>query len=68
MIEITSSYAYVCKRGRGLSNFVGVKIVVGHMRFIPDGLLMEQGLHNIIGRGQVGALRDIFGMDLKLVV
>ncbi len=29
---------------------------------------MEQGPHNIIGRGQVSLLSDSFGMDLKLVV
>jgi hypothetical protein len=68
VIEITSSNAHVFRSGGDLSRFIGVKIVVGLMWFITDLLLMEQGVDNIIGRGQLCWLRDVFGVDLQLAI
>jgi hypothetical protein len=68
MIKITSSKAYVLQSGGDLSKFVRVKILVWVVRLILDGLLVGQGPNNIIRRGQVGALRDDFGMDLQLTI
>ncbi len=68
MIEITTSNTYILNSGRDLSKFVGVKIVIGLMRFIADGLLAGQGPNNIIRRGHMGELRDFLGVDLQLAV
>jgi hypothetical protein len=51
VIEITSSNALVIRNGGYLSRFVGVRIVVGLMWFIANGLHMEVGADNIIRRG-----------------
>ncbi len=63
MIEITSSNAFILRNGGDLSRIVGVKIVVRLIWFIVDWLLAEQGADNIIGKGQVGSLKDMFGLD-----
>jgi hypothetical protein len=68
MIEITLRNTFVFRNGGDLSRFVGVKIVVGLMRVIADGLLMEHGPNNIIGRGHLGSLRDVFGVDIQSAV
>jgi hypothetical protein len=68
MIEFTSSNAFISKNGGDLSRFVGMKIILELMLFIAVGLLMEQGADNIIGRGQVGLLKDVFGVDLQLAI
>jgi hypothetical protein len=63
IIEITSSNTFIFRNGGDLSRFVGVKIVVGLMRFIADGLLMKQGPNNIIV-----LLRNVFGMDIQSAI
>ncbi len=57
MIKITLSNTIVFRNGGHFSRFVRVKIIVGLMRLIVDGLLMEQGPNTIIGRGHLDLLR-----------
>ncbi len=67
-IEISSSNLLVYRHGGEFSPFVGVRLVVGIMQFIADGIMIRPALGNIIGRGCIAALNEIFHVDLPTVV
>jgi hypothetical protein len=52
-----------------LSLFVGARIVAGIMQFIANGMMMSPNAPgNIIGRRRVGALNDVFHVNLQTAV
>ncbi len=53
------------RNGGDLGSFVGAKFVMGIMLCIADGLLMEPDApDNIIRRGHVTVMMDVFHVDL----
>ncbi len=69
MIVISSSNVLMYRHRGELSLFVGVRIVIGIMQFIADGMMMTpNALGNVIGRGRVGPLNEAFYVDLPTAV
>jgi hypothetical protein len=70
LIEILLSNILVTRNGvGGLAVFAGVKIVAEIMRFIADGLMMGlDAPDNIIGRGHVAALNEVFNVNFPMNV
>jgi hypothetical protein len=69
VIEISSSNVLVYRHGGGFSPFVGTRIVAGIMQFIAGGMMMSpDAWGNIIGRGRVGALNEVFHVDLQTAI
>jgi hypothetical protein len=65
VIEISSSNLLVYRHGGEFSPFVGVRIVVEIMQFIADSMMIRPNTSsNIIGRGCVVALNEVFHVDL----
>ncbi len=65
MIEISSSNVLVYRHGGEFSCFVGARIVAGIMRFIAKGMMIKPDApDNIIGRGRVTALNEVFHVNL----
>jgi hypothetical protein len=59
----------VYRHGGEFSPFVGVRIVSGIMQFIVDGMMIcPNMLGNIIGRGCIAALNEVFRVDLPTAV
>jgi hypothetical protein len=69
VIEISSSSDLVYRHGGEFSCFIGERIVAGIMRFIANGMTMRpDSPDNIIGRGQVTALNEVFHVDLPTAI
>ncbi len=69
VIEISSSNVLVYRHGGGFHPFVGTRIVEGIMRFVADGMMVtSDSPGNIIGRGRVGALNEVFSVDLPAAI
>jgi hypothetical protein len=69
MIETSSSNVLVYRHGGEFSPFVGARIVAGIMQFIADGMMMSPDAPgNIIGRGCVSALNEVFHVNLQTAV
>ncbi len=69
IIEIWLSNLFVYRHGGELSPFVGAKIVAGIMQFITNGVMISPNAPgNIIGRGRVAALNEVFHVDLPTAV
>jgi hypothetical protein len=64
VIEILLSNVLVYKRGGGFHPFVEARIVKGIKRFVADGMMVTpDSPGNVIGRGRVGALNEVFNVD-----
>jgi hypothetical protein len=69
MIEILSSNDLMYRHGGEFSPFVGARIVAGIMQFIPDGMMISPNAPgNIIGRGHVAALNEVFRVGLPAAI
>jgi hypothetical protein len=69
VIEILSSNVLVYRHGGEFSPFVGARIVTGIMQFITNGVMISPNAPgNIIGRGCVAALNEVFRVDLPTAV
>jgi hypothetical protein len=69
LIKISSSNVLVYKNGGDLSTFVSAKMFAGIMWFVTDGLLMWlDAPENIMGRGHIFSMIDIFHVDLSTAV
>jgi hypothetical protein len=69
MIEILSSNVLVYRPGGEFSPLVGARIVAEIMQFIANGMMMSPNAQgNIIGRGRVGALNEVFHVNLQTAV
>jgi hypothetical protein len=71
VIEISWSYVLVYRHGGKFNPFVGARIVAGIMQFIAGSMMMSPNPNvpdNIIGRGLVGALNEVFHVDLQTAV
>jgi hypothetical protein len=69
VIEILSSNVLVYRYGGELSPFVGARIFAGIMRFIANSMMMTLNAPgNIIGRGPIGALNEVYHIDLQTAV
>jgi hypothetical protein len=69
VIEISSSNVLVCRHWGKFSPFVGARIVAGIMQFIANSMMMSPNvLGNIIGRGPIGALNEVFHVDLPTTI
>jgi hypothetical protein len=69
VIEISSSNVLVYRHGGEFSPFVGARIVTGIMQFIADGMMMSSDVPgNIIGRGRIGALNEVYHVDLQIAI
>jgi hypothetical protein len=69
MIKISSSNVLVYRHGVEFSPFVGVRIVTGIMQFIANGMMMSPNAPgNIIGRGCVGVLNEVFHLNIQTAV
>ncbi len=65
IIEISSSNLLVYRHGGKFRPFVRARIVAGIMQFIADGVMISpNALGNIIGRGSVAELNEVFCVDL----
>jgi hypothetical protein len=57
------------RNGGDLGSFVGTKIVAEIMQFIADGLMKElDAPDNIIGRGHITVLMDVFHVNLPMAI
>jgi hypothetical protein len=57
------------RHGGEFSPFVGAKIVAGIMQFIANGMMISSDAPgNIIGRGRIGALNEVFLVNLPTAV
>jgi hypothetical protein len=69
VIEISLSNVLVYRHGGEFSPFVGARISAGIMQFIADGMMMTPDAPgNVIGRGCVAALNEVFCVNLPTVV
>jgi hypothetical protein len=69
VIEISLSDVLVYRHGGEFSSFIGARIVAGIMQFIADGMMMTPNAPgNIIGRGRIGALNELYHVDLQTAV
>ncbi len=69
VIEISWSNVLVYRHGGEFSPFIGARIVAGIMQFIPDGMMISpNALGNIIGRGCIGALNEVYHVDLQTAI
>jgi hypothetical protein len=69
VIEIMLSNVLVYRHGGGFHLFVGARIVEGIMRFIADGMMVTPNFPgNVICRGRVGELNELFCVDLPAAV
>jgi hypothetical protein len=69
VIEILLSNVLVYRHGGGFHPFVWARIDEGIMRFVADGMMVTpDSLGIIIGRGWVGALNEVFSVDLPAAV
>ncbi len=65
MIEILMSNMLVYRHGGEFSPFIWARIVSGIMQFIANGIMMTPDAPgSIIGRGCIGPLNEVFGVDL----
>jgi hypothetical protein len=69
VIEILLSNVLVYRHGGEFSPFVGARIVAGIMQFIANGMMMSSDAPgNIIGRGRIGALNEVFHANLQTAI
>jgi hypothetical protein len=69
VIEILYSNVLMYRHEGEFSAFVGVKIVAGIMQFIADNMMISPDAPgNIIGRGRVGALNEVFHVNLPTAI
>jgi hypothetical protein len=69
VIEISLSNRLLYRYWVEFSPFIGARIVAGIMQFIASGMIMTSNVSgNIIGRGQVGALNEVFHVNLPTAV
>jgi hypothetical protein len=69
VIEISLSKVLVYRHGGAFSPFVGARIVAGIMQFIANGMMTTPDAPgNIIGRGHIGVLNEVFHANLQTAV
>ncbi len=69
VIEILLSNLLVYRHGGGFSPFIGARIIAGIMQFIANGVMISiDAPGNIIGRGRVAVLNEVFRVDLPTAV
>jgi hypothetical protein len=63
--DCLSSSVLVYRHGGGFHPFVGARIVKGIMRFVANGMMVTtDSSGNVIGRGRVGVLNEVFSVKL----
>ncbi len=69
VIENSLSNVLVYRHGGEFSLFVGARIVAGIMKFIADGMMISPDAPgNIIGKGRVAALNEVFPVNLPTAI
>ncbi len=69
VIEILLINLLIYSRGGEFSPFVGERIVTGIMQFIANGVMTSpDATGNIIGRGCIGALNEVFHVNLPTAI
>jgi hypothetical protein len=69
VIEILSSKVLMYRHGGGFHPFVGARIDKGIMRFVANGMMVTpDSPGNVVGRGRVGALNEVFSVHLPAAV
>jgi hypothetical protein len=69
VIEILSSNMLMYRHGGGFNPFVGARIVERIMWFVTDGMMVTpDSPGNVTGRGRIGALNEVFCVNLPAAV
>jgi hypothetical protein len=69
LIKISSSNVLLYRHGGGFHPIVGARIVKGIMRFVADGMMVTPNSPgNIIVRERIGALNEVFSVNLPAAV
>jgi hypothetical protein len=67
--QVLSSKVLVYRHGGDFSPFVGARIVTVIMQFIANGMMIGPNAPgNIIGRGRVGALNEVFHVNFPTAI